>query len=112
MNAKDAAEQIAGALKDRTGIDYSVTWGRGTMRSWIVIDIAPERRSLPTARAEREALARHLGYARWEGTILVRGTVAARREHLERALGPEHGEPEDSLASLLMPLADDPDRGF
>lgn len=87
MNATDAAEQIARALKDRTGIDYSVTAGRGTMRSWIVIDIAPERRRLPTARAEREALARQLGYARWEGTILVKGTEAARREHIDRALG-------------------------
>lgn len=112
MNARDAADQIARALRDRTGIDYSVTAGRGTMRSWIVIDIARERRGLPTARAEREALARHLGYARWEGTILVRGTEAARREHLDRALGPDRSESDDSLASLLMPLADDPGRGF
>lgn len=96
MNATDAAEQIARSLKDRTGIDYSVTAGRGTMRSWIVIDIAPERRRLPTARAEREALARLLGYARWEGTILVKGTEAARREHLDRALGLDLPEPKSA----------------
>ncbi len=110
MNSTEAAEQIARALKTRTGITYSVTAGRGTMRSWLIIDIAVERRSLPTAMAEREALARYLGFPRWDGTILVKGTEDARREHLARALGVERSAPDDSLASLLMPLADDPGR--
>lgn len=111
MTSTEAAARIAKALKARTGIAYSVTAGRGTIRSWVIVDIAVERRQLPTAAEEREALARQLGFARWEGTILVPGTVEARGEYLARALGVERAEPEESLSSMLMPLADDPGRG-
>jgi len=110
MNSSEAASLIEKALRARTGITYSVTAGRGTVQAWIVVDIALERRTLATAAAEREALARHLGFARWEGTILVPGTLAARREYIARALGIERAEQEEPLASLLMPLADDPGR--
>lgn len=108
MNSVEAAEQIAKALLERTGIAYSVTAGRGTVQSWIVVDIAVERRTLPTAETEREELARHMGFAHWEGTILIAGTDAARRDYLARARGVELTESEESLTSLLMPVADDP----
>lgn len=87
MQSSEAAEQIEKALRERTGISYSVTAGRGTFQSWVVIDIAVARRTLATAASEREALAKQLGFDHWEGTILVPGTVAARREYVARALG-------------------------
>ena len=79
MTATEAAEQIEKALRERTGIGYSVTTGCGTVQSWIEIDISVERRALPSAQAEREVLAREMGFAGWEGAILVAGTDAARR---------------------------------
>lgn len=87
MNSTEAAERIGKALLARTGIAYSVTAGRGTFQSWIVVDIRVDRRALPAAATERLELARHLGFACWKGTILVPGTVAARREYVARALG-------------------------
>lgn len=87
MTAIEAARQIEKALRERTGVAYSVTAGRGTVQSWIVVDIAVERRTLETADEEREELARHLGFGRWEGTILVAGTESARSDYLARALG-------------------------
>ncbi len=110
MTASEAAEQIESALRDRTGIAYSVTVGHGSVQSWIAVDIAMERRELPTAQVEREDLARHMGFARWEGTILIAGTEAARRDYLARALGCELTETDDELSSLLTPVADDPHR--
>jgi len=110
MTSSEAAQTIEKALRERTGIAYSVTSGRGTVQSWIVVDIAVERRALPTAEAEREELARHMGFARWEGTILIAGTAAARRDYLARALGAELGESDESLSSPLVPVADDPCR--
>ena len=110
MNSTEAAERIEKALLARTGIAYSVTAGRGTMRSWVVVDIAVERRTLPTAAAEREELARQMGFGRWEGTILVPGNAEARSDYLARALGLGLEESEDSLTSLLIPVADDPGR--
>jgi hypothetical protein len=107
MTSTEAAERIEKALRDRTGVAYSVTAGRGTVQSWIVVDIAVERRMLPTAEAERELLARHMGFARWEGTILIAGTDAARRDYLARALGTTSAEPDETVTSLLMPVADD-----
>lgn len=108
MTSREAAERIARALHERTGITYSVTAGRGTVQSWIVVDIAVERRALPTAQAEREELARHMGFQRWEGTILIAGTEKARRAYLARALGTELAEPDETLVSLLTPVAHDP----
>ena len=106
MDSREAAARIAAALRARTGIAYSVTAGRETIRSWVIVDIAVERRQLSTASAEREALARHLGLARWEGTILVPGTESARREFLERALGIRGAQPEMSSDSPPSPTSD------
>ncbi|MEX2207107.1 MAG: hypothetical protein WEF50_12835 [Myxococcota bacterium] len=103
MTSLEAAERIAKALLERTGIAYSVTAGRGTVQSWIVVDIAVERRALPTAQAEREELARQMGFAHWEGTILIAGTEKARRDHLARALGTELAEPDETRVSLSKP---------
>jgi hypothetical protein len=99
MQASEAAEQIAKALLERTGIHYSVTAGRGTFQSWVVIDIAVVRRALETASAEREQLAKELGFDHWEGTILVPGTDAARREYLGRALGVDSS---DDTTTILL----------
>ncbi len=110
MTSTEAAEQIEKALRERTGIAYSVTAGRGTVQSWIVVDIAVERRTLPTAEAEREDLARHMGFGRWEGTILIAGTDDARRDYLARARGAGLTESDETLSALLMPVADDPYR--
>jgi hypothetical protein len=100
MHSSEAAEQIEKALLERSGIRYSVTAGRGTFQSWVVVDIAVERRALATAPVEREALAKLLGFDHWEGTILVPGTVAARREYLSRALGVD-GQDDDTTTILF-----------
>ena len=110
MTSSEAAERIKKALRERTGTAYSVTAGRGTVQSWIVVDIALERRTLPTAEAEREVLARHMGFARWEGTILIAGTDAARRDYLARALGSKAAESDETVTTLPLPVADDPGR--
>jgi hypothetical protein len=91
MTRDDAIYLISESLRERSGRSWSVTGGRGTARSWIIISAAPERRNYLGAmcEADREELGRLLGLRRPAEHHGETVPATYYREYVARAAGLE-----------------------